>query len=122
MNQRLDTIMESFLKILPDCMDDIRKYGFINDYNVLTQKQTKINLHYFKTNYAQRIIEILRNYFENKFFAEEANKGYPWTGWILVIGSVGNHPNWEPRLLNEIRRACEKEGLNSTTLYKTEKN
>ena len=125
MNKRLDAIMEEAVKNLPDYMEDVIKYGFINDNNQLMKNerkmQTKINLHYFKKKYAKKVVEVLSNYFKTKYFGVRDKKNF-WTGWILIVGSVGNHGNWEPRLLNSMKKACEEEGLNFNVVGKTEKN
>ena len=61
--------MEIYLSVLPGYMDDVRKYGFITDNNEILKSQTKVNLHYFKTTYASRIIKVIRGYFEDTYFS-----------------------------------------------------
>lgn len=44
------------------------------------------------------------------------------TGWIVLTGSLGNHNNWEPRLLNSMKESLEKKGLKYQVIYQSQKN
>ena len=44
------------------------------------------------------------------------------TGFIVLTGSLGNHNNWEPRLLNSMKQSLAKKGLLYKVVFQTEKN
>lgn len=73
MNQRLDHVMETYLDCLPGYMDDVLNFGFISDHEVLKERQTKTNIHYFKKEYTDRIVESMCRYFETKYFRNPKN-------------------------------------------------
>lgn len=122
MNQRLDVVMETYLSCLEGYIDDVLDFGFISDREVLKENQTKINIHYFKKEYTDKIIEAMAKYFETKYFRDPNNDKQKMTGFIVLTGSLGNHANWEPRLLNAMRQSVEKKGLLYQVVYQSDKN
>ena len=63
MNQRLDAVMEAYLDCLEGYIDDVLNFGFISDREVKKENQTKINIHYFKREYTDRILNAMVRYF-----------------------------------------------------------
>ena len=63
MNLRLDGVMETYLSCLGGYIDDVLNFGFISDREVKKEDQTKINIHYFKKDYTDRIVETMARHF-----------------------------------------------------------
>ena len=122
MNRRLDSIMDTYLECLPGYLDDVFKHGFISDHGIIKDMQTKINIHYFKKSYVDKIVGIMVKYFEERYFKNPSNENRIMTGFILLTGSVGNHNNWEPRLLNSLKECLKKRNMNFKVVFESEKN